>query len=265
MAKRVKKPTETTIGGVAKHFGVSRRAVQNWFSAGCPRTTPFDLRAIEAWRDANRLKTAKPQSALSVADLQRRRLENQRQEERLQRDTVSLVLKSAVSSVVPVILAGIVSRLEQLPAELTDIVPLDMQYDFHKSASSRLERIVFGLRTALEPLTGHPVSPQPVDVQPAEATLPTGAVSIEELRRLQIDVARKRLRLQRERGQLFQRADVHARQRTAFTSCRTRLEDMPTSLGGTLPPEIRTTSVRAFRQIIHTALMDIASQSKGNN
>lgn len=138
-----------TLGQVARHFDVSTRMVGFWKAEGMPAGAagkgPYDLDAIELWKQGRDARNSPSGGDPERAKLQTERLELQLQRERIdlgertgqvldRRATLALVLE--YHSEVRAVLEELRSIL---PAELPDDVSPQVKANVHRRVTERLD------------------------------------------------------------------------------------------------------------------------------
>lgn len=79
-----------------------------------------------------------------------------------------------------------------------------------------------------------------------------------EAEKLQVDIDLARLKLERERGKLLDRAETLATVETMFNLVRARLDAIPDELGAALPPDLQADAVHDWKRKIQLVLGEMA-------
>lgn len=142
----------TSIGEVAAHYGVSKRAIWQWREQGAPIGDDglFDLDALDAWREARRGKDGGANDETrSVYETDRARIRAQREQLELDQARGLLVEAKLVAHVLERHIAEATTHLESLPEFALTLLPADAKKALIVRFRTELQRRCDQIREAL--------------------------------------------------------------------------------------------------------------------
>jgi hypothetical protein len=121
-----------TLAAVAFELGVSERTVGTWKAAGCPgfQKGAHRLREIITWARANPWKTLQSsREARAAAELERIRVQTQRDKLRLMKEAGEVVNRKAAKAALSQACNMVRAKLETLPEDVSATCPNEMRAD----------------------------------------------------------------------------------------------------------------------------------------